>query len=161
MIVKCPVCHRLFEPSDEEFRHSVAENGKKSRQVHTYIECGLPRYCSWSCFKKSRDLRFHGNAHKELAYKKQNRWMFHIGEIPPLPGSKEAKMEEEQYREQMKKSLVENPPRFVETGFSENISTVTLLPSQIFFGNPAERVLDDFAVPLGGEDGETYNFENE
>ena len=36
-----------------------------------------------------------------------------------------------------------------------------LLPSEMFFGKARTRVLDEADVSLGGESGDTFNFEDE
>lgn len=159
--MKCPICHRLFEPSPEEHQRAVKTYGKPDSQGYTYLEIGLPKYCSWECYKNFAGLRFHGNRQKEEEAKLKARWIYHVGDIPPMPGTNEAKKEEAEYRKSMQKSLEENPPRFMNTGFSENISTITSLPSQTFFGSPNSRVLDECSIHLGGEDGDTFNFESE
>lgn len=161
MTVKCPICKRVFEPSEEEMRRCVEKFGTPDSNGYTYVECNLPKYCSWECFKHSKGLRFHGNQEKEKKSKQENRWMYHIGDVPPRPGSEESRKEYAEYLEKKRLSLIEKPPRYIQGGFSENISTVILLPSQILMGNAQKRVLDDFSPSLGGEDGEKFNFENE
>lgn len=160
--MKCPVCHRMFEPSDEEWKHTREVNGPDVGSRHTYFEIGLPKFCSWACYKHFAGLRFHGNKAKENEAKKKNRWIYHIGELGPRPGTTEARIEEEKFREEMQQMLEEYPPRFIQEGFSNHVSTVCMtLPSQFFFGKPNTRILDDSAVHLGGEDGETFNFPDE
>lgn len=161
MAIKCPICKRIFDPSPEEERRCFEKYGKPDSNGHTYVECNLPKYCSWECFKMARGLRFNGNKENEEKSKAKNRWLFHIGDIPPRPGSEESRKEYAEYLAKKQKSLEEKPPRFTACGFSENISTVTMLPSEYFLGNPTTRVLDDFSYHLGGEDGEKFNFENE
>lgn len=156
--MKCPVCNRMFEPSDEEIAKAKEISVSWPRPV---FFCSLPRFCSWECFKQFHGLQFKGKTavDKEQKAKDRNRFDYHVGETSPLPGSDEARQKELQWREENERKLQQNPPKYRHGGFSGVISHGTCLPSQAYFGNAKSRVLDECDYHLGGEDGEKFNFE--
>ena len=157
--MKCFKCNRTFEPSEEEWQHA-REIGQKG--FMSTIECRLPKFCCWDCFKIATHFKSHGNKERMRKAKERNRWSYHIGELPPMPGTPDARSEEEAYRQKMVESCRKRPPRVGYSGFSDgSMINPMVLPSEALLGTSKRRVLDECTIHMGGEDGDNFNFPNE
>ena len=159
--MKCRLCNTNFEPSEEEYAYAREEGSQDNNEGCSYVESFLPKFCCYECFKHFVHFKAHGNKERLMKHKEQNRWLYHIGDKDPRPGTQEALQEEISYRQKMAESCSRKPPHVGHSGFSENMVNHTELPSTFLFGKPEERVLDESAIHLGGEDGEKFNFEGE
>lgn len=157
---KCLQCHRSFEVSKEEWRELV-RIANLEWEVRPYDNSLMPPYCSWECLKAAKKIAVCAGSRAERELRTQMRGSYHIGETGALPGSRQAKLEEEHWREKMAESCKRNPPRGLRAISASEPTHPPLLPSEMVFGDAKRRVLDDGAVKLGGEDGEKFNFYNE
>ena len=157
--MKCLHCYRMFDMTEDDMKVSALAE--------------IP-FCSWECFRDSEfGLRQHARSlskkrreaimKDEAAAKAKVRGFYHVGEAMPKPQSEEAWAQEEAYRERMRKSCAKKPPRLrgASLRMNEGMGSRTLLPSEVFFGKAASRVLDEADLRLGGDDGEKFNFEGE
>ena len=159
--MKCRLCNTNFEPSDEEYAYAK-QAGKPTQEIpYSYIEACLPKFCCYECFKHYSHFKSHGNKERLRKHKEKNRWLYHIGDKEPRAGSPDAQREEQAYRRKMEESCARKPPKTGHSGFSANMATPTLLPSELILGKASERILSESETHLGGEDGEKYNFQDE
>lgn len=92
--MKCRMCNTNFDPSDDEWAYARQEGNPDKHNGYSYVESYLPKFCCYECFKHYKHFKSHGNKERLREHKEQNRWLYHIGDKDPRPGTQEAQRAE-------------------------------------------------------------------